>query len=85
MFQTSNIRNNEIINLNLSIGQSKLLAMLVSAELSSAEAGTSSFEENALKTLLEVFMAKTQETEAERKVRFQNWVGGLQLVEANHG
>jgi hypothetical protein len=85
MFQTSNIRNNEIINLNLSIGQSKLLAMLVSAELSSAEAGTSSFEENALKTLLEVFMAKTQETEAERKVRFQNWVGSLQLVEANHG
>ncbi len=85
MFQTSNIRNNEIINLNLSIGQSKLLAMLVSAELSSAEAGTSSFEENALKTLLEVFMAKIQETEAERKVRFQNWVGSLQLVEANHG
>ena len=85
MFQTSNIRNNEIINLNLSIGQSKLLAMLVSAELSSAEAGTSSFEENALKTLLEVFMAKTQETEAERKIRFENWVGSLQLVEANHG
>ena len=85
MFQTSNIRNNEIINLNLSIGQSKLLAMLVSAGLSSAEAGTSSFEENALKTLLEVFMAKTQETEEERKIRFDNWVGGLKLVGANHG
>jgi hypothetical protein len=85
MFQTSKTRNNEIIELKLSIGQIKLLEMLIDAELSSAEAGTSTFDENALKTLLEVFMAKTQETEEERKIRFENWVGSLQLVGANHG
>lgn len=82
MFQTSNIRNNEIIELKLSIGQIKLLETLIDAELCSAEAGTSSYNENALKTLLEQFMAKTQETEEERKVRFENWVGSLKLVVA---
>jgi hypothetical protein len=84
MLQTSKTRNNEIIKLNLSIGQSKLLAMLIDAELSSAEAGTSSFDENALKTLLDVFMAKTQETAAEKEIRFQNWVNSLQFAGASH-
>jgi hypothetical protein len=82
MFQTSKTRNNEIIELKLSIGQIKLLETLIDAELCSAEAGTSSYNENALKTLLELFMAKTQETEEERKVRFENWVGSLKLVVA---
>ena len=39
MFQTSDTRNNEIIELKLSIGQMKLLETLIDAELSSAEAG----------------------------------------------
>lgn len=82
MFQTSDTRNNKVIEINLSIGQMKLLAMLIDAELASAEAGTSSFNENALKTLLELFMAKTQETDEERNLRLESWVGGLRLVGA---
>ena len=80
MFQTSDTRNNEIITLNLSIGQIKLLETLVDAKLSSVEVGASDFNKNALKTLLDVFMAKTQETDEERNARFKHWVGGLRLV-----
>ncbi|MDO9394597.1 MAG: hypothetical protein Q7T42_11560 [Methylotenera sp.] len=85
MFQTSENRNNEIVKLELSIGQCKLLESLTDSELASAEVGTSSFCENALKTLIDVFMSKTQETEAEREVRFENWVNGTNRMRANHG
>lgn len=85
MFQTSENRNNEIVTVQLSIGQCKLLESLVDAELFSAEGGSSSFSENALKALTDVFLSKTQETEAERKVRFEKWVGSLNVVGSNHG
>lgn len=58
MFQTSENRNNEIVKLVLSIGQCKLLEKLTDVELSSAETGKSTFSENSLKALLDVFMAK---------------------------
>ena len=85
MFQTNEKRDGEIVDLKLSIGQCKLLERLVDAELYSSEVGTSTFNENALKTLCSVFMAKTRETEAEKKARFEKWVGSLQLIGGQHG
>ncbi|MDP1658576.1 MAG: hypothetical protein Q8K83_09595 [Methylotenera sp.] len=85
MFQTSENRNNEIVKLYLSIGQCKILERLTDAELFSAEAGASTFSENALKGLIDVFFIKTRETEEERKVRFEKWVNGVHKVRTNHG
>ena len=85
MLQTSDNRNNEIVQLQLSIGQCKLLEKLTDAELNSAETGTSSFSENALKALLDVLMAKTQATPEEKQERFGSWVQSLHLKGAQHG
>lgn len=85
MFQTSENRNNEIIKLELSIGQCKLLEKLTDAELNSAETGTSTFSENALKALLDVFTSKTRETPQEKQEHFGNWVQSLHLKGAQHG
>lgn len=85
MFQTSEIRNNEIVKLELSIGQCKLLDKLLDAELNYAETSTSTFNENALKALLDVFMAKTRETQQEQQERFGSWVQNLHLKGAQHG
>ena len=75
--QTSSTRNNEIVDLKLSIGQSKLILRLVDAELGQSEAGTSEFDDNTLKGLIDVFMAITCETDAERDERFENWAAPL--------
>lgn len=85
MFQTSNIRNNEITTLHLSIGQCKLVEKLLDEELHEAETGTSVFSENALKALLDVFMPITRETDTERQQRFEQWIGKLQIVTGEHG
>lgn len=83
-FTTSAERDHVMVDLKLSIGQCKVIERLLDQELWVAESGTSTFSENALKGLIDVFMAKTTETEAERQARFSNWVGGLQLVTGEH-
>lgn len=83
--QTSSTRNNEIVDLKLSIGQSKLIQRLVDAELCQSEGGTSEFEENALKSLVDIFIAITHETDAERDKRFENWAAPHRPKLVQHG
>jgi hypothetical protein len=85
MNTTSETRNNEIVAVNLSIGQCKTIGRLLDAELSSAEAGTSDFSENALKALIDVFFAKTQAAPAEKQAHLANWVASLHLKGLHHG
>ena len=75
MPQTSNSRNNEIVNLKLTIGQCKLIERLVDAELYQAETITSEFEENALKRVIDVFKA----------ARFENWAAPHRPKLVQHG
>ena len=75
--QTSKARNGEIVNLKLSIEQCKLIERLVDAELFQSDSGTSEFDENALKHILDVFMTFTRETDAERDERFENWAAPI--------
>lgn len=85
MPQTSNNRNNEIVNLKLTIGQCKLIERLVDAELYQAEASTSEFEENALKRVIDVFFAITKESDAEKAARFENWAAPHRPKLVQHG
>ena len=83
--QTSSSRNNEIVDLKLSIGQRKLILRLVDAELYQSEGGTSEFQENALKRVIDVFIAITRETDAERDERFENWAAPHRPKLVQHG
>ncbi len=82
---TSSEHDNEIVDLKLSIGQCKVIGRLIDQELWVVESGTSTFNGNALKGLLDVFYAKCTEKDEERQKRFENWNGKLQVVGANHG
>ena len=85
MFETNSSRDNEIVEIKLSIGQSKLIGRLVDAELALCEAGISTYNEKSLQALTDVFMSVTRETEEERQVRFGNWVRSVTKVGLNHG
>lgn len=92
MHHTSNERNDLLVDLKLSIGQCKLIERVLDAELHSAECGTSEFNENALKRLLDVFMAKTCETADEKAVNdlaraaaFEAWASKSRPSEVSHG
>jgi len=70
-------RNNEIVSVNLSIGQIRLLEKLLDAELSQVDIGTSFFNENALKAVFDVFYTKTIKTHQEENQAIENWVNKI--------
>ena len=91
MHQTSNDRNHLPVDLKLSIGQCKVIERLLDSELSSAEAGTSEFEENTLKRLLDTFWLKIAESPKEKLVNdvkraeiFEAWASKHRPREVNH-
>lgn len=82
---SSQQQNNEIVHVNLTIGQCRLLQSLIDAEIYDAEAQAPSFKENALKALLDVFFEKTKPTAAENQEALENWLNNLATKGCSHG
>lgn len=85
MFETANSRNAEITEVNLSIGQCKLIGRLLDEKLHEVETGTSDLSEKGLKTLIDVFWAVTKQTDSEKVISMDKWVKSLNLKGLNHG
>ena len=78
-------QKNEIVQVDLSIGQCELLQSLIDAEIYEAEAHTSRFKENSLNALYDVFYAKTKPSPSETHAEVEKWVQNLELKGYQHG
>lgn len=76
---------NKVVTVDLTIGQCRLLESLVDAELCEAEAHTSQYSQNSLRTLIDVFHEKTKPTPEERQEHLEKWVRSLKLKGFAHG
>ena len=92
MHKTADSRNKEITELKLSIGQCKLIERLIEEKLFEIETGTSDLNENAFKTLYDVFNEAIKETAEEKAIndpiraeKFAAWARGDLRNEAAHG
>lgn len=78
-------QKNEVVQVDLTIGQCRLLQSLIDAEIYEAEAQTSRFTEDALKAVYDVFHSKTKPTTAEAHADVEKWVQNLEARRFAHG
>ena len=78
-------QKNEIVQVDLSIGQCELLQSLIDAEIYEVEAHTSRFNENTLKTLYDVFYDKAKPTPQHEQPDVEKWLHNLELKGYQHG
>lgn len=85
MQNSGSTKQNEIVSVNLSLAQCRLLQSLLDVELFEAEAKTSRFNENALKALYDVFYEKNKPAPQHPDADVELWLSRLEARRYAHG